>query len=92
MKTLHWEVNPITVLISNAVYENGAPVAHAKFENTLSFASTDDSGWFQIEIANREPLLLSIDSQPICKINLPEFESEQGVAVLDQVICLPYEE
>ncbi len=90
VETLRWEVNPVTVLISNAVYENGIAVAHAKFENTLSFASTDDSGWFQIEITNRDPLILSKGGEPVCKITLPEFESQQGVAVLDQVICLPF--
>ena len=87
VETLHWQVNPVTVLISNAVFDNGTAVAHAKFENTLSFASTDDSGWFQIEIANREPLVLSKDGEPVCKITLPDFESEQGVAILDQVTC-----
>ena len=91
VETLRWEVNPITVLISNAIYKDGTAVAHAKFENTLTFASTDASGWFQIEIANRDPLILSKSGEPICKITLPEFESEQGVAVLDQVTCLPLE-
>ncbi len=89
VETLRWEISPVIILISNAVYEDGSPVDYAKFENTLGFASTDDSGWFQIEIANREPLILSKKGTPVCQITLPNFTADQGVAVLDQVSCLP---
>jgi len=89
VETLRWEINPITVLISQAVFEDGTAVANAKFENTLSFASTDDSGWFQIEIAGHEPLILSKRKKPVCKIVLPELEVEQGVAIVDELICSP---
>ena len=87
VEKLHWKVSPVTVLISNVVFEDGKPVANAKFENTISFASTDADGWFQIEITDREPLVLSKRGKPVCKITLPAFESEQGVAILEQVIC-----
>ncbi len=87
VETLHWKVSPVTILISNVIFENGKPVSNAKFDNSVSFASTDADGWFQIEIANTEPLILSKGGKPICKIILPEYESEQGVAILDQVIC-----
>ena len=92
VETLHWQVTPVTVLISNAVFEDGAAVAHAKFENAIGFASTDDVGWFQIEITNREPLVLSKGGEPVCKITLPAFEAEQGVAILDQVTCSPIQD
>ena len=92
VETLHWEVNPIIILISNAVYEDGTAVASAKFDNTIGFASTDDGGWFQIEIADNSPLILSKGGKPVCKITLPELEAEQGVAILDQVTCSPYSE
>ena len=62
------------VLISNAIFEDGRPASYAKFENTIGFASTDDNGWFQIEIADFEPLVLSKNGKPICRIILPEVE------------------
>lgn len=89
VETLHWNIRPITILISNAVFENGKPVSYAKFENTINFASTDDSGWFQIEIADFEPLVLSKNGKPVCKITIPEVEIEQGIAYLEEVICSP---
>jgi len=92
VETLYWHVNPVIVLISNAVFEDGTAVANAKFENTLGFASTDAEGWFQIEIAGTEPLVLSKRGQPVCKIKLPKLESEQGVAILDQVTCTPIQD
>ncbi len=92
VETLRWQVSPVTVLISNAVHEDGTPVANAKFENTINFASTDDGGWFQIEIANRKPLVLTKNGQPVCMITLPNFTAEQGVAVLDEVTCSPIQD
>lgn len=92
VENLHWKVNPIIILISNAVFEDGSAVDNAKFENTISFASTDAEGWFQIEIADTEPLVLSKRGQPVCKITLPDLEPEQGVAILDQVTCSPIED
>jgi hypothetical protein len=89
VETLAWEINAITILISNAIDEVGNPISNAKFENLQSYGSTDDNGWFQIEISNREPLIVSKQGTPICQINLPEFEAEQGIAVLDEVVCKP---
>ncbi len=92
VETLNWKVSPVTVLISNAVLSDGTPVANAKFENTISFASTDNNGWFQIEIASRDPLILSKQGKPICQIDLPPFESEQGIAVIDELSCVPIQD
>ncbi len=92
VETLSWEVSPITILISNAVSEDGSPVEFAKFENTINFAATDAGGWFQIEIADREPLVLSKQGKPLCEIVLPEFEVQQGVAFLDEIVCSPIQD
>ena len=89
VETLNWKISPVTILISNAIFKDGSPVEFAKFENTIGFASTDAGGWFQVEIANRDPLILSKKGTPICKIELPNFEVEQGIAVLDEVVCTP---
>lgn len=92
VETVNWKVNPVTILISNAVHTDGTAVGNAKFENTISFASTDADGWFQIEIAGTEPLVLSKRGKPVCKITLPTLEPEQGVAILDQVTCSAIED
>jgi hypothetical protein len=78
------------VLLGQAVDELGRPVGNARFANVEGYGATDEQGWFQIEVSNTEPLRLEPrDGAAPCQILLPELYVEQGLAMVDQLICTP---
>lgn len=87
VETLEFTARELTVLVGQAVYVDGTPVASARFENVEGYGSTDELGWFQVELAHRDPLVLTPRAGATCRIQLPELYVEQGLAVVDQLVC-----
>jgi hypothetical protein len=89
VQTLEFSARELTVIISQATYEDGTPVVSRTFQNVEGYGATDDQGWFQIEIGHSDPLVLVDRSGERCQLVLPEYYAEQGLAVLDPVVCAP---
>ena len=87
VKTLHYEVNPITVLITRVNLKNGSPASRMRVENAIGYAVTDQDGWLQAEISGHKPLQLTKSGELVCIIELPELEVKNGVAFVDELIC-----
>ena len=79
----------ISVLIGQAIFEDGLPVESARITNVEGYAGTDQSGWYQVEVAHTDPLIVQLKSGNMCQLNLPEYEVVDGLAVLDPVVCQP---
>ena len=89
VQTINFSAKKISVLIGQAIFEDGLPVESARITNVEGYAGTDQSGWYQVEVAHSDPLIVQLRSGNMCQLNLPEYEVVDGLAVLDPVICQP---
>ena len=87
VEALDFTAHELTVVIGQAVYPSGKPVPDARFSGVEGYGATDAFGWFQVEIAQNKPLVLTARDGSQCVITLPEFYAEDGLAMLDQVVC-----
>lgn len=89
VENLTYEAHALTVIIAQAIHPDGTPVAPSRFLNVEGYGATDDGGWFQIETRHRDALTIEDRDGNQCQMVLPEFEAEQGLAVLDPLVCAP---
>ena len=87
MQTISYEVSPITVLITRILLKDNMPASRMRVENAIGYAVTDEDGWLQAEISDKESLQLSKDGKVMCNIDLPMLEIRQGVAFVESLIC-----
>ncbi len=87
VKTLSFTANRQIVVVGKVVDEEGYVIAHHKFTDLDGFASTDENGWFQIEVTDTKPLTLKRGDASICTIDLALEEVRESLIVLDEVIC-----
>ena len=93
VEILEFTARQLTVLIGQAVYADGRPVAAARFANVEGYGATDQSGWFQIEFAHRDPLRLKPrGGEPSCQIDMPDLYADQDLAVLGELVCRPIQD
>jgi hypothetical protein len=87
VETLTYQVEPIIVLITRIELDNGSPAARMKIKNAIGYAVTDQDGWLQAEISGKEALEITKNGDTVCIIELPELETNQGVAFVDSLVC-----
>ncbi|NOR79238.1 MAG: hypothetical protein GQ529_00155 [Methyloprofundus sp.] len=86
--TLDWEINTIYVLFSQITDTKGQVLSHAKVEGAAGFAITDNEGFLQAELkSNTKDLSIKPENKVACKVQLPEINPENGIVVLDKLIC-----
>jgi hypothetical protein len=84
---LTWSVNEVFVLFARAVRPDGTPVSTARIRGAAGFAATEADGSFQIEVAQGKTLHIEpLEGEP-CDIELPELKPENGIIVLDDLVC-----
>ncbi|NKB99882.1 MAG: hypothetical protein GKR90_15480 [Pseudomonadales bacterium] len=88
VEVLEFAAYELTVLVGQAVDEQGHPLALARFQNSVGLGLTDASGWFQIEVKNLDPLILRRKDGHICMLELPEIRVEQSLAMVDTLTCV----
>lgn len=87
VKTLTFTARRQVVVVGRAVDASGNAVANHTFTNLDGFASTDENGWFQIELTEAAPLTLKRGDDSTCTINLPPDQGEDSLIVVDDVMC-----
>lgn len=87
VETLHYQIEPIIVLITRIELMDGTPAARMKIKNAIGYAVTDENGWLQAEISGKEALEITKNGNTICNIKLPDLETNQGVAFVDKLVC-----
>lgn len=84
---LDWSVEAATIVFGQVLLPDGTPVANALIEGIKGFASTDDYGLFQLELASSVSALEFVTRDYRCSVDVPEFESSGGVASLGTMVC-----
>ena len=88
VETVRFEAETVTVVVGQIVDEAGQPVANAYFDGLSGFAGTDAEGWFQLELTGDAAAFeVRRSDAPNCRVTLPAFTTDNGVAVLDAVTC-----
>ncbi len=81
-----WKIDRMVVGIGRLVDEAGNPIEWKRIKGTKSYSTTEEDGFFQIEITGDENLY--IDSGNIkCSITLPELDDAEFSAELGDVVC-----
>jgi outer membrane usher protein FimD/PapC len=84
---LSWIAKPVTALFGRLVLENGQPVATAAIGGTGSIIVTDEHGYFQIETANGDDLVVSLPDGGSCRVSLPLITPVNSYAALGTLTC-----
>ena len=79
----------VTVLIGQALTEDGQPLRHARFENVEGYATTDAYGWYQVEVDHGMALRLVDADNRRCLLRRPNIRAEDGLLMLDPLVCMP---
>ena len=87
VKTLKFTANRQIVVVGQVVDEEGYTIAHHTFTDLDGFASTDENGWFQIEVTDARRLTLQRGSASVCTIELPLGETEDNLVVFEELVC-----
>lgn len=87
--SLRWDIDPVFVVIAQAVHADGKAVGNTRITNLEEFSATDENGWFQVELSAMKTLKLEPADSPACKIELPEQPEHEEIIVLDQLVCKP---
>ncbi|MEM7082787.1 MAG: TcfC E-set like domain-containing protein [Pseudomonadota bacterium] len=86
VETLTFRIQRQLVIIGRAVDEEGNPIPHHAFAGLPGFASTDENGWFQIEVTNTDDQQLK-RGDSTCRLSLPDWDKNETVVVLDELVC-----
>ena len=89
MHALSFSAHPITVVVGQVVFADGSPVASSRITNVEAFASTDQQGWFQLELTKPQPIELYLGPNESCRVELPAFTDADGLSVIDPLVCDP---
>ncbi|MFK7889140.1 MAG: TcfC E-set like domain-containing protein [Gammaproteobacteria bacterium] len=86
--SLDFNSRTVTVVVGQATWENGEPVANARFDYDADAAQrTDDQGWFQIELESLAPLTLSTADGRRCRLPISSARSANHLIVLPPATC-----
>jgi hypothetical protein len=90
VQALTFNANRLTVLVGRAVHADGSPVARARFDNVEGYGGTDERGWFQVEFAHSEPLVLKPGAEaPACRLKPPLSQTDEDLVVAGNLLCQP---
>jgi len=85
---LSFDAHPVTVVVGQAIFADGTPVASGRITNVDAFGGTDAAGWFQLELTKPQTLTIKYAPGESCALELPSFPDEK-LSVIDPVICTP---
>jgi hypothetical protein len=90
LKSMVWQVTQKIVLFTKVVYANGKPVANKLIKGGIGLNETDADGSLQLEVAsNTKNLEIRLSKNRKCQLALPKYQVEDGVALLDDLVCRP---
>ena len=91
MAKLDWQAVPVFVVVGQAVLPDERPVGPSRITNLPEFSATDESGWFQVELASMQVLELKRSNGSKCRIDLPKRKPDpsEPVIVFDRLVCRP---
>lgn len=85
--TLKWEATRVLVAFGQIVDADGNPIANALIEGVVGLATTDEFGLFQAEIESSTRTLNVRTRTRECTVELPEYDTSQMIAMLNELVC-----
>ncbi|MEM9620090.1 MAG: TcfC E-set like domain-containing protein [Pseudomonadota bacterium] len=89
VETVEFHASELMVLIGQALWADGTPVARARVVNVEGFGMTDERGWFQVEVSHDAPLVMRTRQGDTCIVQRPPQEPENGLVVYRELTCQP---
>jgi len=83
---LTWEAQPIQVIIGQATDSNGTPLSLWRITNVSGLASSDETGWFQVEIPQDITRLEFSRADRRCLLELPQRSVTEELIVYDEAL------
>jgi hypothetical protein len=90
--TISFGARAINVLIGELRTVDGRALSHGRFENVEGYGATDGNGWFQVEVGHNDALVVQKNDGGRCRAEVPDFETQDGLAIVDTLICEPIPE
>ena len=86
--SLSFDAHPVTVVVGQALFADGTPVASGRVTNVDAFAATDEAGWFQLELTKPQRIVIRHAPGESCSFDLATFP-DPDLSVIEPVICQP---
>jgi hypothetical protein len=87
VQSLEWRVQSFFTVFAQATSEKGAPIADALVQTAQGVAQTDNSGYFQIDVARGDPITIARTDGPACQVQLPAMIVKNDFASVGKVVC-----
>jgi len=84
---LSWDVSPVNILFGRLLDQAGEPVGNAVLRGAAGWAMTDEYGYFQAELQASVRELMAETREGTCHFALPEYEANNGIALLGTLRC-----
>jgi Mat/Ecp fimbriae outer membrane usher protein len=87
VEPLVWDVEPVIDIFGRALREDGRAVADARIEGARSPGMTDDTGYFQLEIAEHATLTFKSQTDADCVVHLGDIAAKNSYAGVGALVC-----
>ncbi|MGI6523901.1 MAG: TcfC E-set like domain-containing protein [Bdellovibrionota bacterium] len=81
-----WKIDKMVIGIGRAVDVNGEPIEWKRIKGTHTYTTTEDDGFFQVEMTGDEKFYIEIKKNK-CFLHLPEFSDSEFSVDLGDVVC-----
>lgn len=89
VEQLSFAAHTVQVIVGQAVFADGSPVANARIATAEGHGATDTNGWFQLEVRNLAPVPIQFAPGQYCALPLPQENSGDELQVFGALVCLP---
>ncbi len=85
---MEYEITSLKVVYGLVLNHNMEPVANARIVNTGSYAETDETGFFQVEVSSKlQYLELERNQDETCRISLEAHTTDKAIINVGHIIC-----
>lgn len=93
VERLTFQAHSVQVVVGQAVFADGTPVANGRITTDEGYGATDANGWFQLEVRDLAPIPVQYAQGEYCALPLPQESTaaggEESLTVFGTLVCLP---
>ncbi len=89
VEQLSFNAHSVQVIVGQAVFADGSPVANARISTADGHGATDANGWFQLEVSDLGPVPIQFAPNKYCSMPLPQDQYGEDLQVFGALECLP---
>lgn len=89
VEQLSFKAHAVQVIVGQAVFADGSPVANARISTNEGHGATDANGWFQLEVSDLAPIPIQYAPGQYCALPLPQGQHDKDLQVFGTLECLP---